>query len=64
MLTLPTDIMIVIAPFAQVFNGRIWDLVEIMIVGAILTPGKRTVSAVLRTMGLEKERTIKTIIGC
>jgi hypothetical protein len=57
MLTLPKDIMMVIGPFRQVFNPRIWDLVEIMIMGAILTPGKRTVSAVLRTMGLEKERT-------
>lgn len=57
MLTLPKDIMVVIAPFRQAFNPRIWDLVEILAVGAILTPGKRTVSAVLRTMGLEKEST-------
>lgn len=55
MLTLPKDIMIVMAPFMQAFNPRIWDLIEILVIGAILTPGKRTVSAILRTMGLEKE---------
>lgn len=55
MLTLPTEIMAVLAPFAQVFNHRIWDTVQILVIGAILTPGKRTVTAVLRTMGLQDD---------
>jgi hypothetical protein len=33
-----------------------WQKVEIMVVGAILATGKRTVSAVLRVMGLSQER--------
>jgi hypothetical protein len=56
MLTLPPEIMTVLAPFAQAFSVRIWDLVQILTIGAILTPGKRTVTAVLRTMGLQDDR--------
>ena len=56
MLTLPPEIMTVLTPFAQAFSVRIWDLVQILTIGAILTPGKRTVAAVLRTMGLQDDR--------
>lgn len=55
MLTLPNEIIAVLAPFAQAFNYRIWDMVQIMVIGAILTPGKRTVTAILRTMGLQDD---------
>lgn len=55
MLTLPPGIIQVIGPFAQAFSHRIWDLVQILVIGAILTPGPRTVCAVLRTMGLSQE---------
>lgn len=53
---LPADIMTIIQPFAQVFSERVWDWVQVLIAGAILAPGKRTVSAVLRVMGLSAER--------
>ena len=56
MLTLPNEIIAVLAPFAQAFSYRIWDMVQILTIGAILTPGKRTVTAVLRTMGLQDDR--------
>lgn len=56
MLTLPTEIMTVLSPFRQVFNNRIWDLVQLLVTGAILTPGKRTVTAVLTVMGLKDGR--------
>ncbi len=56
MLVLPSEIMQILNPFAPAFNSRIWDLVQLLLVGAILTPGKRTVSAVLRTMGLSEEK--------
>lgn len=55
MLTLPPGIIQVIGPFAQVFSHRIWDLVQVLVIGAILTPGPRTVCGVLRTMGLSQE---------
>ena len=56
MLTLPPEIMAVLTPFGQAFGDRIWDTVQILTMGAILTPGKRTVTAVLRTMGLQDDR--------
>jgi hypothetical protein len=52
---LPAEIIKVIRPFAQVFSARIWDWVQVLVAGAILTPGKRTVTAVLRIMGLKDE---------
>lgn len=55
MLILPTPIITVLTPFAQAFSHRIWDMVQLLVVGAILTPGKRTVSAVLRTMGQQDD---------
>ncbi len=55
MLMLSKAIMQVIEPFAQVFSARIWDLVQVLLVGAILAPGKRTVSAILRVMGRSDE---------
>ena len=55
MLTLPDSIMTVLTPFAKAFSYRIWDMVQVLVIGAILTPGKRTVTAILRTMGLQEE---------
>src|SRR4029453_9808758 len=34
----------------------VWGWVQVLVVGAILTPGHRTVAAVLRVMGLSDER--------
>lgn len=55
MLTLPTEIIAVLTPFAQAFNYRIWDMVQLLAIGAILAPNKRTVTAVLRIMGLKDD---------
>ena len=55
MLHLPDPIMRVLRPFAQAFSERIWDWAQVLIVGAILAPGKRTVTAILRIMGLSDE---------
>jgi len=56
MLTMPPEIMTVLSMFAPVFSERVWDWVQIMLVGAILAPGKRTVTSVLRVMGLSNEQ--------
>mgnify|MGYP000131456237 FL=1 len=53
---LPPEIIKVIRPFAQVFSARIWDWVQVLVAGAILAPGKRTVTAALRIMGLKDEK--------
>ena len=53
---LPREIVRVLRAFEDVFSERIWDWVPVLVVGAILTPGQRTVTAVLRVMGLSEER--------
>ncbi len=56
MLILPDAMIAVLRPFAQAFTERTWEWVQILVVGAILAPGRRTVSAILRVMGLRNER--------
>jgi hypothetical protein len=53
--TLPTAIMRVLRPFEAVFSERVWEWAKILLVGAILASGRRTVSAALRVMGLSEE---------
>lgn len=55
MLILPNEIMTLLSVFAPVFSERVFEWVKVLVVGAILTPQKRTVSAVLRVMGLSDE---------
>jgi hypothetical protein len=56
MLNLPPAIMTVLMPFAPLFQSRTWQKVPILLMGTILTPGKRTVAAALRVMGLKDDR--------
>jgi hypothetical protein len=53
---LPREIVRVLRVFEDVFSERTWDWARVLVVGAILTPGQRTVAAVLRVMGLSEER--------
>ena len=45
----------VLAQFAPVFSNRVWHQAVVLIVGAILSPQQRTVTAALRVMGLSDE---------
>ena len=56
MLTPHTEIMVVLGCFAQVFSERTWDWVQVLVVGAILAPGKRTITSVLTVVGLSQEK--------
>ena len=42
--------------FAGLFSKRVWQHVQILLLGAILAPGQRTVTAILRIMGLSSEK--------
>lgn len=53
---LPAGLINSISMFAPLFTERVWRHVQVLLGGAILAPGKRTVSAVLRVMGLGQER--------
>ena len=52
MLTLPDAIVSLLIPFATLFTSPTWRKAQVLLVGAILTPGQRTVAAALRVMGL------------
>ncbi|MDF1530436.1 MAG: transposase [Sedimenticola sp.] len=56
MLTLPDEYTTMFAQMKPLFSKRVWELAKVLAVGAILAPGKRTVTAVLRIMGLSAER--------
>jgi hypothetical protein len=56
MLCLPTRFAAVILSFAPLFFQRSWRRAEVLLVGAILAPGKRTVTSLLRVAGLARER--------
>jgi len=53
--TLPESIIHVLDHFAPLFSKRMWRWAVVLLVGAILAPGKRTVTAALRVMGLSDE---------
>jgi hypothetical protein len=46
--TLPSDYLTLIAVFIPLFSKRVWAEAQILLVGSIVAPGKRTVTAVLR----------------
>lgn len=56
MLTLPNEYNTLFNHFRPFFSKRVWPLALLLLVGAILAPGKRTVTAVLRIMGLSQEQ--------
>lgn len=55
MLPLPNEIIIVLHAFDHLFSARVWKHAVVLLIGAILTPGQRTVSSILRVMGLQDE---------
>lgn len=55
MRNLPRAIIQVLRQFELLFSERVWEWAKILLVGAILAPGKRTVTAALRVMGLSDD---------
>jgi hypothetical protein len=53
---LPDAIILILAPFAPLFSERLWRHAQVLLLGAVLTPGSRTVTGALRVMGLALER--------
>lgn len=56
MCVLPREVLVVIVRFAPLFSKSVWAHVQVLLIGAILAPGKRTVTSVLRVMGLSHTR--------
>jgi len=55
MLSMPVTLTRWIVRFAPLLSKRVWEHAQVLIVGALLAPGKRTVTAVLRVLGREQE---------
>ena len=45
MLTLPKGIIHVLRQFEAVLSERVWEWAKVLVIGAILAPGERTVAA-------------------
>ncbi|MEL6835964.1 MAG: hypothetical protein AAFP77_23385, partial [Bacteroidota bacterium] len=56
MLQLPPEFSNQISAFRSVFTKPTWEKAQLLILGAILCPGSRTVCNVLRTVGLKDEK--------
>src|SRR5262244_4437967 len=51
MLSLPIAFSSAIGVFAPVFSRPVWPHVKVLLTGAVLAPGKRTVTSILQIMG-------------
>src|SRR5918996_4561610 len=56
MLRLPACFAAVILCFAPLFRQHTWRHAQVLLIGAILVPGQRTVTSILRIGGLRRER--------
>ena len=56
MLLLPSGFAALLQTFAPLFGSRVWNYAQLLLVGAILAPGKRTITSVLRIVGLGHEK--------
>jgi DDE superfamily endonuclease len=56
MRTLPATMIRALAPFAPLFSKSVFQHVKVLVTGAILAPGHRTVSSALRAMGLDQHK--------
>ena len=56
MLTLPAELLPLIGEFALLFSKPVWEHAKVLLVGAMLATGKRTVTACLRVMRLSQEQ--------
>lgn len=53
---LSPELASVLLAFHSLFSHRVWQSAHVLLLGAILSPGKRTVSSALRVLGLRAER--------
>ena len=57
---LPPTIIQLMSHFAPLFSPRVWPHAQVLLTGAILAPGKRTVSALLHVLGLDHRSDFQT----
>jgi hypothetical protein len=50
---IPAFVLVWMQPFRACVTAPVWEYVLVLVMGAVLAPGKRTVTAALRVMGLD-----------
>ena len=53
-----------LSPFRACFSAPVWSRVLVLVAGAVLAPGKRTVTQTLRVMGLAATRVSRATTRC
>jgi hypothetical protein len=56
LLSLPPLFVSLLNTFAPLFSDRVWRPAQVLLIGALLAPGQRTVTSCLRIVGLGRER--------
>lgn len=56
MQTLPAELLNLIVIFQPLFTKPVWEHAKVLLLGALLARGKRTVTACLRVVGLSREK--------
>ena len=56
MQTLPAELLNLIVVFQPLFTKPVWEHAKVLLLGALLARGKRTVTACLRVVGLSQEK--------
>ena len=51
----PSEFQVVIIPYVRLFSRCVFAYAPLLLLGAILAPGKRTVTAALRIVGLGQQ---------
>jgi hypothetical protein len=59
MRALPCTVRSVLAPFAPLFSARVFRHAVLLVIGTLLAPGRRTVTAALRVLGLDASTTFQ-----
>src|SRR5579859_2239765 len=57
---LPAAMIHVVRHVARAFSERVWHWTTLLLIGALLAPGKRTVTAAVRVMGLSSDAQVQT----
>jgi hypothetical protein len=60
MRNLPRAMLPILRQFELLLSERVWEWAKVLLIGAILAPGKRTVTAALRVMGRSDEAQFQT----
>lgn len=60
MYTLPAELLSLMVVFQPLFTKPTWEYAQVLLLGALLARGQRTVTACLRVVGLSQEKAFQS----